>query len=353
MSEFLKASEMVPRENIRPLGPVSNFVVNQLPVVLEEIRSGTGSAGDFTSSVDQLVSGLGKDTVNDAVSDVRVRDLAGLDLKMLDTAIARVGGVVPLRLQQLVDVFAQKSGQPTGITYEEIILVNPPTDRRLFTSGDVGKTEESFYETHRIIEGHLDTAIAATHGSIAELNIDGVAAVDNVVGQLASTQEDLMMIISGTHTLGIQSKEHFAVFRYYLESHRTRGTKGPSGAFTAGIPTLELLLAGEQLPEEYRRYLKENNIYFPRKGRERLREARELIERRMTLTLVSQRLGNPSSLAEAINSLGDLMRRFRGEHYKTVRSQVPEALSGEVAGTDGEQDSGRFLRDRMQIRHKL
>ena len=334
----------------RPLGVVSDFAVEQLPVELDAIRAGSQHANRLTNFVGVLVENLPYERIDEVMKDPDMLDLAGLDLKMLDVAIAHSGGKPPERLVSLVDEFSRVTDQPAGITYEEIILVNPVQDRRAFTRGEVGATETAFYEGHRIIEGHFDRAICVVRGGIQKLTV-GDGGIDEVAGNIRQTQEDLEAVISKTHAIGGQSREHFSIFRKYLGTHPLRGTKGPSGAFTAGIPTLELLLAGEKLPEEYLQYLEENNIYFPRQGRKNMQDAKELVRNGLTLTSLAGHLGNPEVLEQSINGLSRLMRRFRGEHYKAVRNQIPQAISGKMAGTAGEQDPGTFLRGRMKIRH--
>lgn len=334
----------------RPLADVSNFVVDTLPSVLEEVRGGRVGVDALAGYVDRLLVQLPMSVVHNVLVDQRSRDLAGLDLKILDTAIAHSGGNPPERLTSLVNEFSEVTDQPAGITYEEIILVNPVQDRRTFTRGEVMVTEAAFYEGHRIIEEHLDRAIDIVKGGIQKLT-EGVGGIDEVAGNIRQTQEDLKAVILKTHALGAQSREHFSEFRKYLSTHPIRGTKGPSGAFTAGIPTLELLLAGESLPEEYIQYLEENKIYFPRQGRKNIQNARESMSNGLTLTSLAIHLGDPYVLGQNINGFSQLVRRFRGEHYKAVRNQIPEAISGKMAGTAGEQDPGTFLRNRMRIRH--
>lgn len=338
------------QRSTRPLGEVSNFVVEKLPIGLEAMRGGRISVDALVNYSDMLLADLPMSVIQKALIDQRSRDLAGLDLKILDTSIAHSGGNSPERLASLVDKFSKAADQPTGITYEEIILVNPVADRRKFTRGEVGATEEGFYEGHRIIEEHFDRAIYVMKGGIQKL-IVGDGGIDEVAGDIRQTQGDLEAVISKTHGLGRQNPEHFSEFRKYLSTHPLRGTKGPSGAFTAGIPTLELLLAGEKLPEEYMQYLEENNIYFPRQGRENIQDARESVSKGLTLTSLAERLGDPQALDQSINEFSQLVRRFRAEHYKAVRNQIPEAISGKMAGTAGEQDPGTFLRERMRIKH--
>lgn len=335
----------------RPLGLVSSYVVEDLPQELDYVRHNLTSPSKLSSRVGILVGSLSSPQIQAVLLDPSKRDLAGLDLKMLEAALTHSEALIPGKLSELVNVFSEKSEQPTGLSYEEIILINPPDDRRTFTRGGVGETEAAFYEGHKSIEMYLDETIKNMRRDIYVLSHRGSDAVKDVAGNTAAIQQNLDEIIGTTHRIGEQNKDHFAVFRQYFGSHPIRGTKGPSGAFTAGVPTLEILLAGEKLPDEYMQYLRANRIYFPRDGRLKLDEARDFAKKGMTLSSLSQRLGNPSELTESINSLGALFRRFRGEHYKAVKNQVPEALSGSIAGSGGEQNPGEFLRDRMKIRH--
>ena len=343
--------EKVKNFNTRPLGEVSNFVVSDLPSVLEGIREGRTSVESFSQTTARLVSSLRVALVLYALQNEQQRDLAGLDLKMLETAIVQSGGKPSVELSSLIDSFSAKSSQPPGITYEEIILVNPKQDRRLFTRGEAGQTENAFYQGHRIIEDHLGNAVVVFKNAISDLTIYGLKKVGKASRNLLEVQADLNSVIRGTHTIGNQNRAHFTEFRKYLGGNPIRGTKGPSGAFTAGIPAIELFLAGEKLPQDYIDYLNENMMYFPRQGRSDLKIGMSFAEKGFTLTALSDKLGNPELLRQAIDGFSKLIRIFRGEHYKTVGNQLPEALAGKVGGTGGEKDPGTFLRERMRIRH--
>lgn len=332
----------------RPLGPVSNFVVEQLPVVLERIRADRTSASDLIEQVDSLITILPFGTVRRALTSPYQCDLASLDLKMLEAGIVHSNLIPGSSLIRLVDEFSEATDQPPGLTYEEIVMINPLSDRRIFTRGEVGKTEARFYQAHRIIEEHLASVTEVVRAGIFSL-VDGQSDTEEVAKSLVDVQRDIRSVVGYTHSLGLQNREHFSEFRMYLNSHPLRGTKGPSGAFTAGVPTLELLLAGNVLPEAYMGYLQENYQYFPRQGRKEIDEARALVQKGLTLVSLSQRFGNPPALENCVRDFSQLIRLFRGEHYKTVKNQVPEALSGQVTGTGGEQNPGTFLRERIKI----
>lgn len=350
MTERFKP-EIVKCVNTRPLGEVSNFVVQELPLRLEGISSGEIIAENLSQNAADLIAGLSSPLIYKTLAEPSARDLAGLDLKMLETAIVHSGGQPPKELTVLVDIFAEKSEQPKGITYEEIVLVNPKQERRLFTRGEVRQTENAFYEGHRIIEGHLDRAVVVLKNSVFALIANGKDGIVKVSKDLNRIREDLVVVIDKTHTIGTQNPEHFGYFRKYLGGNPIRGTKGPSGAFTAGIPTIELFFAGEKLPQDYIDYLNNNMMYFPRQGRMDLKIAMSFTEKGLTITALADKLGNPEPLKQAIEELSHLIRAFRGVHYKTVKAQIPQAISGQIVGTGGEENPGTFLRGRMKIRH--
>ena len=338
---------------LRPLTGVSDFVVEQMPGMLTQVRSGALGVDVLALEAQKLVEGLSSGTIERVLNIPDMASLASLDLKMLEAAIAHSGGNVPCGLSQMVDVFSNHTDQPGGITYEEIVMINPSSDMRLFTEGETGKTERTFYEMHADIEGHLDESVAVAVMGIDTLATQGVEKAEYVAEELNQSAVDLAEIVRHTHSLGEQSAKHFGEFRGYLGTHPIRQTKGPSGAFTAGIPILEILIAKDRLPEDYTQYLEANRQYFPRVGRNSIVAAQELAADGNSLIVLCEEIGNPPYLAEAINRLSEFLRRFRGEHYRAVRKQVPEALDGQSSGTGGEADPGEFLRNRMRIRHTI
>lgn len=362
--------EVEKRYPSRPLGQVSDFVVVQMPQLLVGIQSGQNDVEGFANSVEDLI-GQNESRVNQVLSlkpsnrypHVQAKDLAALDLKMLEAAIVHNGGNPPERLVELVDEFAPATNQPPGLTYEELIYINPRTDMRTFTTGDVGKSEYDFYVAHRMAEDQLSGTIRDVQEAGIVLDGLGTKGLKESVGLLTKASAYFYGVIPYLKAMETRMpKAHFKVetgFRRYFNTRKRNGLelKGPSGAFTAGIPIIELHLAGENLPAESYNYYANNFQYFPRGGdgealgRVEINVALEAVNTESTLTAISARLGNPPVLSKSLTELSDLIREFRGCHYRLVKEQLPEAVENQIAGSGGETNPGTFLRDRMKIRH--
>lgn len=339
------------RVPIRPLGSLSDFIIEVLPIILEEIRDERGSVMMLANVCEDLVEYLNEDGLTERITDPYLFDVAVLDVKMMAPAVAGSGGQPGPKLMSLVDKLSKVVDQPSGITYEEIILVNPTLDQRVFTGGSVGESESDFYETHRRIERHFDSVIVDMKRVENFLAGTYVAEI-GVANFLRRVQSELNKVIELMKVIGEEMDPgDFSVFRQYLVGSSERKLKGPSGAFTAGVPVIELLLSAPSMSEEQISYLFDNSRYFPRKGREQIFEAVLQGLRGRSLVQLCEQMGNPDYLILGLKKISELIREFRGMHYKGVSRQVPEAISGEVSGTGGEDDPGAFLRRRMKINH--
>lgn len=267
----------------------------------------------------------------------------------MEAAIVCSGGEVPDELGLLVDLFAEATHQPAVLTYEELIYINPQTDMRTFTMGEVGASERDFYTGHLRIEQLLEEVqrkLGNTQFALENASVDKATMYMKEANQAFAQTLGFMRSITMT-----MKPDHFAAFRRYLTSHPTRKLNGPGGAFTAAIPVIDMRLAGEYLPETYLDYVQTNYQYFPRNGRKEINLAANLIQEGKTLTALAQRQGNPTSLMEEMRRLSSVLREFRLDHYKGVKYQIPAVFAGEEAGTAGESNVQRFLSDRIKIKH--
>lgn len=330
---------------IRPLGEVSNFVVEQLPQELSAIRERSADVRGLVEKCEELLGNVSIGSF-DADPDLNL-DLALLDLIFLESGIVHSGGVPGERLTRLVDELALKGGRIPALTYEDLVYVytNPlGQDPRTFTEGATGLSERDFYMGHWRVERELNSCVVRCRGIVKN-----ETPWPEAEEALHEVSQRLEVVADHTKMLGMQMpREHFRAFRQYLNTHPLRGFKGPSGVFSATFPTLEILVAGDKLPKEYYEYYAENWQYLPRHERPLFEEARQLASEGRTLGQLVERV---PSLGDAVGAIGISIQKFRGTHYQAVRNQIPEVLNGQAAGTGGEQDVDGFLRKRMRIYH--
>ena len=326
----------------------SDFATQELPEMLET------EPENIAARAERLINSLSRSDIRQAMGS-RVRNLTLLDLKMIEASIVHSGFTPPANLVRLIDQYVHRN-EIAGLTYEDIVLTNPEDDPRTFTSGEVRDTEIMFYGAHREIEFSLNrvnnkiwSAIRAFLALFAQAQRRNVEAAQALEG----ASEDLEKIVLLTTRLGKMPKNHFTVFRKYLGTHPIRHTKGPSGAFTAGIPLLELLFRGDTLPGDYLDYLSKNWMYLPKTGRKDIEVALQGIAQGWSLLSLWERDARSEEVEKYINLIGNFLDSFRKAHYGAVARQIPEAVTGRLAGTGGEIDPGAFLRHRIRTLHFL
>lgn len=329
----------------RPLGRVSDFVVYDLPSRLALIREGK-SVNELSKTVEEMTPNT-RFLRTLSASD---KDLALLDLKMAMFGIIHSGGEPGQKLIEAVKKLAYECDQPESITYEEIIMVNPADDPRLFTNGEVGQAEYDFYHTHRLIEPILENALVYAQRARESLKINqdlGAAAFVSI------SADSIILANQFVEAVGQQmNPDDFAVFRKYLGSDQKTGLPGPSGAYTFRVPLLDLMLAGEQFPEKYGNSIAKNgNLrFFPREGRDKLKIEIEssLSGKGESLVALNKKL-RFSHATPQLEKMRTALIDFRGRHYRGVVKQLPGAVGDPNAkGTSGENDLGGFLRERVK-----
>lgn len=328
--------EKAVRKKNRPLAELSNFIVDELPKVLVE------------SSPEIAFEKLEKSLLRNPNKIVRKLKsmqeaellLARLDLLMFEAAFRSFGHQSD-SLQTILGSLQTLTQRPTIVTYEDIVIDNPADDIRTFTTGIVGKHEAGFYIGHKIIEGKLAQVIR---------NIQDVRAKrkgnENNVALIRQATQLLDEVIVLTQNIGFQMDvTAFSQFRGYLGSSIDQSgvilQKGPSGAFSAKVPTVDLLIAGK-LSDTHAQYVKENSQYFP------LREMNQLAQLMNTqldsLTTIFSKDGQDVTVVE---ELIKKIKQFRGMHIRAVKNQVPGLIEGEGVGTAGVSAVGKFLKERI------
>ena len=260
------------------------------------------------------------------VFDVAVADIATpyeqkAVTAMIATALTVQGDERAAQVNgELIDL-SQALGVAPTMTYEDLVFQNP------FKRGDVyvmsgeptqAYNEAAFYTGHREIEGHLAGTIAALH-----------TAPDASLRYMDSAVEGL---VSLHRQLGAEA---FAGFRPYFIG--LNGYAGPSGLFSAAIPTIDLLVHnGENMNQgERERMLSDLEAgLYPRHQSEAL-----------TDLLVN---GSDISLsATVVNGIVKGLNSFRKVHRGSVRKFVPQALETQAAGSGGIADVVCYLASKM------
>ena len=212
-------------------------------------------------------------------------------------------------------------GRPpiTQMTYQDIVLDNPSVDLRVFTSGSVGDAERRFYRGHQLIEDTLALAIASLQIVLdepdkADLSLDiAIKACAYVVNGMQSFMRDL-------------DKEDFMGFKPFFDTNPYTGEKGPSGAFSAKVPHVDILLYGCDTPKETMRYLTDNKAYFPQGDHYNAIAA--WYDGRSVMGTVS------GSAKDKAVEIAKLMLNFRRFHMGAVTKQIGANAVGSAEGND-------------------
>lgn len=214
------------------------------------------------------------------------------------------------------------------LTYQDIILDNPLGDMRRFTGEETGLWEARFYRGHQLIENSLALAIASMKNALTDpanalicLNT-ALNLCQGVGAAMRSFATDL-------------PKEHFQGFKPFFDTNPYTQEKGPSGAFTAKVPHIDILLYGREAPPDTFCYLEDNKKYFPRSDYDAVMEDGK--NSKGVIELVE---GGAKDVAIEI---GRTMIRFRSAHRGAVHKHIGKNAMGSAEGSGAD----RFLQDRI------
>lgn len=326
--------ERFQRQPIRPLSNVSDYVVTQFPQDLQGVREGYFTPQELSRSVTQQLLSLDPEKITHL--NEREKEVAFLDLLMLQAGVGNSGGTPPEFLTGLIRRLAQELGVIPTLSYEALIYMNPlREDPRTFSSGSAGSAEVAFYEGHKAIEENLRHVNATISESLRtkRLGRGSVRTIATFVREL-------------TAMFAMETPD-FAEFRGYFLGYPSE-FKGPSGAWSHGIAILDILLSGDHLPEDMQEYTQIYRQYFTREGQQQIQEAREFVR---TYGSLEDHATEDISFARVTNDLHIILFSFRSGHLKLAEAQIPGVTTGEVGGSV-EPDAGPFLQKRRD-RHIL
>ena len=220
----------------------------------------------------------------------------------------------------LIDLSNGLGVAPTT-TYEDLIFRNP-LEREVYVMSrepQQAQNEAAFYVAHREIESHLTATIAALTTEAPEMSLQHM---DDAVKRLVELYRHL-------------SAEAFAGFRPFFTG--LNGYPGPSGLFSAAIPTIDLLVHnGSNMNQEERKRMLddlESGLYPSH-------QSEALID-----LLVNNREVPFNSIV--INGVARYLNMFRRAHGASVKKFVPQVLESQAAGSGGVADVAGYLASKM------
>lgn len=313
---------------------MSDFVIREFPESLNSIQAQKLDSNVFSHSVDDLAARqlLRINHLSQKPEDPALL-LARLDILMLQAAIVHSGGTVPATLSKIVALIAEATDRPPAIMYEDIVINNREDDIRTFTNGLVGRSEADFYNGHRYIEEALDPAINKLYTILEhpdELSTEQIVELLISVNNAFKATLDFTAIISGR-----MPREHFVNgFRQYLGEIKEKNLRGPSGAFTARVPLIEFLIAGETISQEDIAYQISELRYFPLPHQAALIDALVRSHEGKSVRQIIIKRGSPVEGMTALKEISELYRRFRNIHLRAVERHLPEVVSTRLNGAN-------------------
>lgn len=328
---------------LRPLA-ISNFVREELPRYLEEIRKDPSRGEEFSDALERR---LAQTNTQRQVSDLLLhaspeqQKLAMLDLVMLEAALEHSKRMKPAQLSESVDMLSRALGIPPHLTYELIIRNNPFADTRVFTRGECGATERGFYVGHEVIEQRLMKAIELVDEVIGEMRIGRGDAAQKSASNLQSValiQRDITTSLSD-HYMTIDLGA-FNTFRQYLFG--TRGSSiGPSGAHSANHFALRLLVFGSDVGRGD--YMLETKNLYPRCDIDRLMRAQQKCEAGSSLFQLTRNLDPQDEIRKGTLAVMDASLMELHAHFAIVKRAIIGKGNVDKAGTGGQPKVLAFL----------
>ncbi|GEC59072.1 hypothetical protein ABIF38_000236 [Bradyrhizobium japonicum] len=250
-----KSVSIAGRQRKRPLGLLSDFVTDELPHRVAEIRC--------SEQPNEAVRLLGR-SINAILSkadyDAQLLSLPQSDFGIAKTDIhylvnclyqmSAFAGLNPMDagrtvgdpLNRLARLSCQQQPSIDVLSYEDVILTNPlQSDPRLYCLGAAGVEERDFCLGHQLIEGDLQSAMDALLELRDTLDVDARQCLTRCLKHLDSA----IYVLTRFHER--MSLDLFGHFRAYYVKNPYKNRLGPSGRFSARMVAVSVLLMGEEL----------------------------------------------------------------------------------------------------------
>ncbi|WP_244563878.1 hypothetical protein [Ensifer aridi] len=243
------------RGRIRPLGLLSNFVTDQLPYCIAEIKA--------SERPDEAVKALGC-SINAMIAETDYEaqllnlpqsefGFAKTDIQYLVNCAYQMSAFAGLHpvdaattvgepLSHIARVSRQRQPSIDVLSYEDMILTNPlQSDPRVYCLGSAGVEERDFCLGHQLIESELQSAMDA----LLELRDAVGADARQCLAVCVERLESAICVLARFYER--MAPDLFGQFRVFYGKNPYKDRLGPSGRFSARIVAVSVLLIGEEL----------------------------------------------------------------------------------------------------------
>ncbi|MER8563526.1 GNAT family N-acetyltransferase [Mesorhizobium sp. M0115] len=260
----------------RPLGIVSDFVAEQLPHHIAQIKGNERpdeAVKELGQSINAMIRGTDCEAqlINLPQSDFGV---AKTDIQYLVNCAYQMSAFAGLNpvdaeltvgepLMRIAQLSRQRQPSIDVLSYEDMILTNPvESDPRVYCLGSAGVEERDFCLGHQLIEGDLQSAIEA----LLELRDTVAADARKCLSLCMKSLESAIYILERFYEH--MSHDLFGQFRMFYGKNPYKDRLGPSGRFSARIVAVSVLLIGEELLRQKPQFYKDVyrlSEYYPQK----------------------------------------------------------------------------------------
>lgn len=323
----------------RPLSNLSNFVVEELPIILSRVDSDITRIL-LTRKTKKLVEEIEQKPISDNIISL-------LDLTFLEAAFYTNYLEIPDKLISLTNIYASHFCILPMLTYELLIMINPSQDLRLFTLKETGENERLFYESHKKIEANITPLVTFILRILIEDKYDQESLIQlrTLVPNIKATVEQMLELMSQMST------SEYNIFRRYLTKHPIRGFPGASGAYSALYPTLDQLLRTEIAEVRFKEELlpqtqvtgMTNIVMYEKAKKWRIWNGQTMIAK-----LKNSDEPLKEDFIEVLNKIINAMVSFRQKHLCAVAKHIPQVFEGKECGTGGIKDAPDFLKKAIE-----
>lgn len=263
------------RLRIRPLGIISDFVADQLPHRIAEIKKSEQqaeavkalgrsinamlAAGDHEAHLLNLTQsefGVAKTDIQYLLNIVyQMSAFAGLNHYDAELTVGE-------RLRRIAALSCEREPSIDVLSYEDMILTNPvESDPRVYCLDSAGVEERDFCLGHQLIERDLQFAVDTLLELRDQVGADARWCLTLCLERLESAN----YILTRFHDH--MSPDLFGKFREFYGKNPYKNRLAPSGRFSARVVAVSVLLIGEEIfrkkPQFYRDVYRLSE-YYPR-----------------------------------------------------------------------------------------